>query len=137
VGCGLVPGGGGLERLPYLIGRARALEVIIGGEDFDADTAELYGWINRSIPDAELDEYVDRFAKRVASFEKSAIADAKRTIYKRLGMAKVEDFKETQQLFFGAIARPETQARLADLFKRGLQQEGEFELNMGSEIGPQ
>lgn len=137
VGCGLIPGGGGLERLPYLIGRARALEVIIGAEDFDADTAERYGWINRSIPDAELDEFVDRFAKRVAGFEKKAIAAAKKTIYKRVGLAKVEDFNETQNIFFEAIAWPETQARLADLFKRGLQHNNGFELNISNELGPQ
>src|SRR2546429_449930 len=55
VGCGLIPGGGALERLPLLVGRARAIEIVLGSDDFNADTAERYGWINRAIPDAELD----------------------------------------------------------------------------------
>lgn len=103
VGCGLIPGGGGLERLPRLIGKNRALEAIIGADDFDADTAALYGWINRSIPDAELDDFVDRFARRVASFERKAIAAAKKIIYDRVGLAKAEEFLETQSIFFQAI----------------------------------
>jgi enoyl-CoA hydratase/carnithine racemase len=68
VAAGVLPDGGANEWLPQLIGRARALEVIVGGDDFDAATAELYGWINRSLPDAQLDDFVDRLAKRIASF---------------------------------------------------------------------
>jgi len=58
IGTGLIPGGGALERLPMLVGRSRALEIVLGANDFDADTAERYGWINRAIPDAELDAFV-------------------------------------------------------------------------------
>lgn len=137
VGCGLIPGGGGLERLPYLIGKGRAMEVIVGADDFDADTAALYGWVNRSIPDAELDGFVDRLARRIASFERNALAAAKKTIYKRLGMAGVADFAETQTLFFEAISRPGTQARISEIMRRGFQQPGKFELDMGAELGPQ
>lgn len=136
VGCGLIPGGGGLERLPYLIGKGRAMEVIIGSDDFDGDTAALYGWVNRSIPDAELDDFVDRFARRVASFESSAIADAKRTIYKRLGLATPEEFRETQQIFFKSISNPGTQARIQQIMKDGFQQPGDYELNLGDRLGP-
>src|SRR5437762_471499 len=75
IGAGIIPGGGGLERLPLLTGRARALEIAVGAEDFDADTAERYGWINRAVPDAELDQFVERFATRVASFDRQAIAE--------------------------------------------------------------
>ena len=137
VGCGLIPGGGGLERLPRLIGRGRALEVILGADDFDADTAALYGWVNRSIPDAELDGFVDRFAKRIANFERHALIAAKQTIYKRLGLATIEEFKETQAIFFQAISLPGTQARIKDVMQRGFQQPGDFELEMGKHLGPQ
>ena len=67
VGCGLIPGGGALERLPLLVGRARTIEIVLGSDDFNADTAERYGWINRAIPDAELDSFVANFVRRVLS----------------------------------------------------------------------
>lgn len=136
IGCGLIPGGGGLERLPHLIGRRRALEVVIGGEDFNADTAAAYGWINRSIPDEELEAFVDHFAKRVASFEKEAIAAAKRIIYKRAGLAKPEEFLETQSIFFEAISWPGTQKRIEEILKMGFQQPGKFELELATHLGP-
>jgi enoyl-CoA hydratase/carnithine racemase len=72
VGSGLFPGGGALERLPRLIGRARALEVILGSDDYDAATAERYGWVNRAIPNDKFVSFVDSFARRVASFDKQA-----------------------------------------------------------------
>src|ERR1700751_5418199 len=80
VGVGLHPGGGGTERLPHLVGRGRALEIILGGNDFDGDTAERYGYVNRSLPDTELDGFVDALARRVASFDRRAIAAAKNLI---------------------------------------------------------
>src|SRR5579862_5414032 len=70
VAVGLHPGGGGAERLPHLVGRGRALEIVLGGNDFDGDTAERYGYINRAIADAELDGFVDTFARRIASFDR-------------------------------------------------------------------
>ena len=135
MGCGLIPGGGGLERLPYMVGKKRAMEIIIGADDFDADTAALYGWINRSIPDSELDDFVDRFARRVASFDKDAIASAKKVIQKRLHLAPVEDFKETQKIFFDAISLPQTQIRIKKIIDAGFQQAGQFELELGKLIG--
>ena len=80
VGLGIPPGGGATQRLPRLAGRGRALEVILGGEDFDADTAERYGWINRALPAAELDPFVDRLAARIASFPAPAVAAAKAAV---------------------------------------------------------
>lgn len=73
MGVGVVPGWGGTEWLSALVGRSHALEIVCGGEDFDADTTERYGWINRSIPDAELDAFVDRFARRIGSFLKRPV----------------------------------------------------------------
>src|SRR6202163_880934 len=80
VGGGVPPGGGGAERLPHLVGRGRALEIILGAEDFDGDTAERYGYVNRALPDAELDRFVDALARRIASFDRRAIAGAKSLI---------------------------------------------------------
>src|ERR1700678_491860 len=78
VGAGLVPGGGPMARLPRLIGRGRALEVLLGADDIRGDVAELYGYINRALPDGELDGFVDALAERIASFDKHTIADTKR-----------------------------------------------------------
>jgi enoyl-CoA hydratase/carnithine racemase len=78
VGAGIVPGGGPMARLPRLIGRGRALEVLLGADDIPGDLAELYGYVNRSLPDADLDAFVDAFATRVASFDKRAISETKR-----------------------------------------------------------
>src|SRR4051812_19212212 len=77
VGTGLIPGGGALQRLPQLVGRARTLEIVLGGDDYDADTAERYGWINRAIPEAALDAFVANFVRRVVSFDKQALSAAK------------------------------------------------------------
>jgi enoyl-CoA hydratase/carnithine racemase len=134
--CGAFPGGGGLERLHLLAGRARALEVIVSGDDYDADTAERYGFINRSIPDAELDDFVDRFARRVASFDRDAIAVAKRRLNELGGVPAPADLALTERLFFSLLERPAAQAMVSTLFERGLQQYGDLELNTGDEIGP-
>ena len=72
LGVGLHPGGGGTERLPHLVGRGRALEIVLSANDFDGDTAERYGYVNRALPDAELDGFVDALARRVASFDRRA-----------------------------------------------------------------
>jgi enoyl-CoA hydratase/carnithine racemase len=80
VGVGVHPGGGGTERLPHLVGRGRALEIVLGANDFDGDTAERYGYVNRALPDAELDGFVDALARRIASFDRRAIAAAKHLV---------------------------------------------------------
>ena len=80
VGTGILPGGGGSERLPRLIGRDRALEAILSSDDYDADLAERYGWVTRNIADAELDGFVDGIAARLASFDKQSLAAGKAQI---------------------------------------------------------
>src|ERR1700693_2784064 len=80
VGAGLVPGGGPMARLPRLIGRGRALEVLLVADDINAELAELYGYVNRALPDAQLDAFVDALAVRIASFDKQAIADTKHLV---------------------------------------------------------
>src|SRR5205085_9652850 len=79
-GIGMVAGGGPMARLPRLIGRSRALEVLLGSQDIGGELAEAYGYVNRSLPDAELDEFVDALATRIASFDKWAISNTKRLV---------------------------------------------------------
>jgi enoyl-CoA hydratase/carnithine racemase len=69
VGVGLVPGGGAMEWLPRLVGRSRALEIVLSADDFDADVAERYGWMNRALDDDDLEPFVDELAGRLASFD--------------------------------------------------------------------
>lgn len=135
VGLGLFPGGGGTERLPALVGRARALEIILGCEDFDAETAERYGYVNRALPDAELDAFVDRLARRIASFDRPAIAKAKERINHSSPLPAGADLVASQSDFFACFAWPATQARLARLFELGFQQHGNVEMNLGEVVG--
>jgi enoyl-CoA hydratase/carnithine racemase len=107
----------------------------VSGEDYDAETAERYGWINRAVPDAELDDVVERFARRVSSFDREAVVAAKQLLTKLGGVPAPSDLAATEEVFFGLLARPAAQARVADLFERGLQQRGDLELNMGDRIG--
>lgn len=135
VGRGVVPGGGASEWLPALVGRSRALEIIIGANDFDADTAERYGWVNRSIPDAQLDGFVDDLARRIASYQTRTIELAKKTINARAGVPAEADRWASNQSFQVAVGWPETQAAIPKLFENGFQQPGEFELKLGERIG--
>jgi enoyl-CoA hydratase/carnithine racemase len=136
VGLGLVPGGGSIEALPGLAGRSRAMEIILGSEDFDADTAQRYGWINRALPDAELAAFVDRLARRIASFEQAALVAAKAQINKRAGVPSGEDLAEAAAVFRESGTWPGTQRRVREALAQGLQQRGDFELNQGARLGP-
>jgi enoyl-CoA hydratase/carnithine racemase len=95
VGFGGFPGGGGLEWAQIHAGRARAMEFVLSSDDFDAETAERYGLVNRSIPDAELDDYVYRLARRIASFNPAAIAMVKSYLTKRQPIPRPEELIET------------------------------------------
>jgi enoyl-CoA hydratase/carnithine racemase len=135
VGAGLFPGGGALERLPRLTGRGRALEIILGSDDFDAATAERYGWINRAIPDAEFESFVSRFAFRIASFDKQPLCEAKRLLTDHSEQALSTSINESHMAFFGALAWPATVARAQQLMKLGSGQDGDLERNYGSRLG--
>lgn len=134
VGTGLFPGGGGLERLPKLIGRARAIEVITGADDFDADNAAAYGWVNHSIADAELEAFVERFATRLAGFDRRAIATAKQIINQRTGLPEPADLAATEAKFLEALTLPDVQARLLRLFELGFQRDSDLERRMGHHL---
>ena len=134
VGTGLIPGGGALQRLPLLVGRARALEIVLGADDYDADTAERYGWINRAIPDAELDAHVANFVRRILSFDKRILGVAKATLNKH-GLPSAGELKDTQDTFFQTFAWEGFKERVPKLLQRGIGKVGEFELNLGKNVG--
>lgn len=131
IGIGSFPGGGGMERLHLLTGKARALEIILSGNDYDAETAEKYGWINRAFADAELDGFVDELAGRIASFDLHNIARIKTIMNARAENPKNNDITETQIAFFTSLTEPTAQKRIKTLLDKGLQTNGDVELNMG------
>jgi enoyl-CoA hydratase/carnithine racemase len=130
LGVGLVPGGGALEWLPRLVGRSRALEIILSGDDFDADIAERYGWVNRTLDDSDLDSFVGALAQRLASYDREALAVAKAQI-NRFGMPTATELQSSNDLFFPTLAWPSAQARRAKLRNIGYGVPSDFELNFG------
>src|SRR6185369_11767912 len=118
VGVGVHPGGGGTERLPHLVGRGRALEIVLGANDFDGDTAERYGYVNRALPDAELDAFVDALARRIASFDKQAIADTK-SLVDVASLPADADIAPAWDAFLASVRRPASQNRIKTLLERG------------------
>src|SRR3989442_7312566 len=134
VGVGLHPGGGGTERLPQLVGRGRALEIVLSANDFDGDTAERYGYLNRALPDAELDDFVDALARRIASFDRAALAAAKNLV-NRVSLPSTDRLLDAFNSFGTALTWPETQQRVQALLKRGLQQSGDFQKRSPEVLG--
>jgi enoyl-CoA hydratase/carnithine racemase len=126
VGVGLHPGGGGTERLPLLVGRGRTLEIVLGANDFDGDTAAQYGYVNRALPDAELDGFVDTLARRISTFDGRAIAAAKRLV-NQVSLPSADNLLSALNSFQTALTWPETLQRVEALLKQGLQQDRNFE----------
>jgi enoyl-CoA hydratase/carnithine racemase len=134
VGAGLVPGGGPMARLPRLIGRGRALEVLLGADDVNGDLAELYGYVNRSMPDNQLDAFVDALAERISSFDKQAIADTKRLVDLNSLPSDAEIAPEWEA-FTASLVRPAAQARIRALFEQGFHAPGDIETRLGYHVG--
>ena len=134
VGAGLVPGGGPMARLPRLIGRGRALEVLLGADDINGELAELYGYVNRALPDAELDDFVEALATRIASFDKQAIADTKHLV-DVASLPSDADIAPEWDAFLASLGRPGTQARIQKLMERGFHKPGEAESRLGYYVG--
>ncbi len=134
VGVGVHPGGGGTERLPHLVGRGRALEIVLGANDFDGDTAERYGYVNRALPDVELDGFVDALARRIASFDRRATVAAKNLV-NDVSLPSADRLLDALNSFQTALTWPETQQRVKALFKRGLQQDVDFEKGWPAVLG--
>ena len=134
VGVGLVAGGGPMARLPRLMGRGRALEVLLGADDIRGELAEAYGYVNRSLPDAELDGFVEALATRIASYDRWAIANTKRLVNAASLPPDVE-IAAGWDACMTSIARPAAQARIERLFERGFQKPGDAETRLGFHVG--
>lgn len=134
VGAGLVPGGGPMARLPRLVGRGRALEVLLGADDIPADLAERYGYVNRSILDSALDGFVDALARRIASFDKQAIAETKRLV-NVASLPPDAEIKPEWDAFIASLERPASQKRIKALMERGFHRPGDVESRLGFHVG--
>jgi enoyl-CoA hydratase/carnithine racemase len=134
VGSGLLPGGGGTERLPRAIGRDRALEVILTSDDYDADTAERWGWVTRALPDTELDAFVATIVARLESFDRTSLASAKTQI-NRASLPPDADLIAAYGEFAHSLTLPGFLARAAGtqavIEKAGI----DFEYRLGEYIG--
>jgi enoyl-CoA hydratase/carnithine racemase len=130
VGVGLIPGGGALEWLPRLVGRSRALEIVLGADDFDADIAERYGWVNRTLDDDELGSFVDTLVRRLASFDREVLAAAKAQI-NRFGTPTATELQSSNDMIFPMLTLPAAQARRAKIRNIGYGVPSDFELNFG------
>ena len=134
IGAGFVPGGGPMARLPRLMGRGRALEVLLTGSDIGGELAERYGYVNRALPDAELDAFVDAMARRIAGFDKQTIADIK-------GLVNLNSLPPNDQIgaeweaFLGSVKRPSAQKRLSELMELGLQTNPDVERRLPEYTG--
>ena len=134
VGAGIVPGGGPMARLPRLMGRGRALEVLLGADDVPGDLAERYGYVNRALPDAELDEFVDALATRIASFDKRAISETKR-FADVASLPPDYEIAPEWHVCFASIMRPPAQERIKKLMERGFHKPGDVENRLGYHVG--
>ncbi len=132
--AGIVPGGGPMARLPRLMGRGRALEMLLGADDIPGDLAERYGYVNRSFPDSDLDAFVESLATRIASFDKQAIRETKRFV----DVASLPpDFEIAPEwdVCFASIMRPAAQERIKKLMEQGFHGAGDVEDRLGYYVG--
>jgi enoyl-CoA hydratase/carnithine racemase len=134
VGVGLVAGGGPMARLPRQMGRQRALEVLLSSNDIGGDLAEAYGYVNRSLPDSELDSFVDALARRIASFDKWAIANTKRLV-SAASLPQDVEIAAGWDTCMASIARPAAQGNIKALFDQGFHKPGDAEDRLGFYLG--
>lgn len=133
VGVGMVAGGGPMARLPGLVGRNRALEILLGSEDIGADQAEAYGYVNRALPDSELDGYVDALATRIAGFDKWAIANTKRLV--NTSLAPDVELGAGWDACIASLGRPAAQEGIKALNAQGFHKPGDVENRLGYYVG--
>jgi enoyl-CoA hydratase/carnithine racemase len=133
VGVGMVAGGGPMARLPQLIGRNRAMEVLLSSDDISADQAEAYGYVNRALPDADLDAFVDALASRIAGFDKWAIGSTKRLV--NTSLPPDAEIGAGWDACITALGRPAAQDRIKALMTRGFHKPGDVENRVGYHLG--
>jgi enoyl-CoA hydratase/carnithine racemase len=134
IGAGFVPGGGPMARLPRLVGRGRALEILLGGNDINGELAERYGYVNRSLPDAELDGFVDTLARRIASFDKQSIGEIK-ALVNQASLPPDDAIGAEWASFIASVQRPAAQRLIGSLMKMGLQTSADVETNLARYTG--
>lgn len=134
IGAGFTPGGGPMNRLPHLVGRGRALEILLSGNDIPANIAERYGYVNRALPDTELDHFVDGLARRIASFDKQTLGDIKRFVNASTLPAD-KDLGAEWSSFITSVQRPAAQRNVKALMERGLQKNPEVERHLAKYTG--
>ena len=130
---GVLPGGGAAQHLTRLMGRGRALEVLLSARDYDAELAERYGWINRALPAAELGAFVSALAQRIAAFPAAGLAAVKERV-NAIALASADDFRRDSDLFGSGVTTPEAQARIQAAMQRGLQTR-DAELDLARVLG--
>ena len=133
VGVAAVPGGGAMARLARLVGRGRAVEILLGADDIPAALAAQYGYVNRVVPDAELSGFVDAFARRIAGFDKVAVARTKALI-DTATLPADDEFAPALSAFFQTAGRPESAARSRHLFEHGYQTADGVERDLGRAV---
>jgi len=133
VGVGMVAGGGPMARLPHLIGRNRALEVLLSSEDIRGEQAEAYGYVNRALPDAELDDYVDALATRIARFDKWAIGETKRLV--NASLPPDVELGAGWDACINSLGRPAAQQGIKALIAEGFHKPGDIEERLGFHLG--
>ncbi|MBB3176376.1 enoyl-CoA hydratase/isomerase family protein [Variovorax sp. Sphag1AA] len=134
IGAGFVPGGGPMARLPRLVGRGRALEVLFTGNDVDGELAERYGYVNRALPDAELDGFVDGLARRIAGFDKQSISEIKALVNLN-SLPPNEQIAAEWEAFLNSVKRPAAQRRIGQLMQLGLQTNPDVERRLPDYTG--
>jgi enoyl-CoA hydratase/carnithine racemase len=134
VGFAALAGGGAPGRLPALVGRARAFEILLSGEDYTAELAEKYGYVNRAIDDAKFESFVDAWAMRVSKWDRRVISEIKEYINKYTRLPDSE-YPLHSDAFWGAAVLPEFGSVARQLMEKGLQTRGEIEYNLGRAIG--
>lgn len=137
VGGSSIPGGGGVEWLSALVGRSRTLEIVLSADDFDADIGERYGFVNRALPDAELDAYVDALATRMSHFEKRALETGKKMVNARAGVPSEGDLWMSNHILQGVDEWPEANDAFTKMVTAGLGKVGDFERNFAARLGNQ
>jgi enoyl-CoA hydratase/carnithine racemase len=133
VGVGMVAGGGPMARLPQLIGRNRAMEVLLGSDDIGGDQAEAYGYVNRALPDAALDDFVDALATRISRFDKWAIAQTKRLV--NTSLPPDVELGAGWDVCIASLGRPAAQDGIEALTAIGFQEPSDVEDRLGFHLG--
>jgi enoyl-CoA hydratase/carnithine racemase len=132
-GLGVIPGAGGVQHLVRLMGRARALEVLLSADDYDAELAERYGWVNRALPAKALGDFVRSLAHRIAGFPAVGQVVVKERV-NAIALAPVEDFRRDSDLFSAGVRNPEAHKRIQAALKRGFQTR-DAEMSLGRLLG--